>query len=215
MNLVDALGSQLSGQLPAILKPYLDFATLGARLGLGDEEETSFNDAKGSMIIREGRVYSRNLYIKSDEFDADASGSFGLDQTLDYTGKLFLSKEVSEKELKKADEDLKKALVDKRGRIIIPFTVKGTFTDPEVYPDGTYFQTIGKKYAEARIRRETEKIKEKGKEELKEEIDRIKDEGVRDVLKGILGEDKKEEQKEGEKKEEKTKPVEDLLRRFF
>jgi hypothetical protein len=90
----------------------------------------AFNAVEATFHIGQGKVFSDHLQLSGNEVTLLAKGSVGLDRSLDYNGHLVLSgQRASERGI------LAAFLRDTYGRIIVPFTVKGTVDDPKIVVD--------------------------------------------------------------------------------
>lgn len=148
--------------------------------------ETRFKEIKTSAKIEKGRVYTKEMVLTSDEFNARMDGSFGLDSTLDYKGEATLSKETSDKIISSSQggkyglSEIGGVLKDENGRIVIPFILGGTIKSPKFSLDTAQAKEKAKKMIQKKVQEEinkeikknieSEKAKElekKGKEKLK------------------------------------------------
>ncbi len=148
--------------------------------------ETKFKEMKASAKIEKGRVYTKQMTLSSEEFNARMDGSFGLDATLDYKGEAILSKDTSDKITSSSQigkygiSEIGGILKDENGRIVVPFILGGTVKSPKFSLDTAVAKEKAKKMVQKRIQEEintkikenieSEKIKElekKGKEKLK------------------------------------------------
>jgi hypothetical protein len=87
----------------------------------------SFNTVKATFHMSQGRIFSDQLHLLSKEVEILAKGYVGLDQSINYHGTLVLSGELA-----KAQGTLAKFLRDAHGRLVLPFTVKGMVSDPQI-----------------------------------------------------------------------------------
>jgi AsmA-like C-terminal region len=87
----------------------------------------SFNAAKTTFHVRHGRVFSDPLHLVQKELEILAKGDVGLDQSINYHGTLMLSGERAN-----VQGILAKFLRDARGRIVLPFTLQGMVSDPQI-----------------------------------------------------------------------------------
>jgi hypothetical protein len=117
----------------AMPKPSLE-VTIMTRLGKMTThisvQHHVFNAAEATFHIGQGKVFSDHLQLSGNDVTLLAKGYFGLDRSLDYTGNLALSgQRANERSI------LAAFLRDTYGRIIVPFTVKGTVSDPKIVVD--------------------------------------------------------------------------------
>jgi hypothetical protein len=90
----------------------------------------SFDAVKASLRIRQGGVFSDDLQLLGKEIAIRAKGYVGLDQSLSSNGTLVLSGERAS-----AQGILAQFLRDAHGHIVLPFTLKGTLSDPQILVD--------------------------------------------------------------------------------
>ena len=79
-------------------------------------KNTRVKDMKVEFTINDGRVYTKPFDIKLGEYKMNLSGSTGLDQTIDYAGKIDIPQSLGK--------------VSKLGTV--DMTIGGTFTSPKV-----------------------------------------------------------------------------------
>jgi len=123
---------------------------------------TNFNKMSGNFTIKKGIFTTPDLKMRSRDFDLNASGSFGLDSSLDYNCKIIFSQKISQNMIRKTS--FAKYLANPSGRILLPFKVRGTITKPHFSVDENYIKDILK-----------HKVKEKAKEKLEEGIQKALD----------------------------------------
>jgi uncharacterized protein involved in outer membrane biogenesis len=80
--------------------------------------------------LREGKILTDRLRLRREGVEALLSGYVGLDQTIDYTGTLFLPAKVTGR--RGVPVILRQ---DDAGRLMLPFTVHGTLSAPRVSVD--------------------------------------------------------------------------------
>jgi hypothetical protein len=86
-----------------------------------------FDTVKATFHMSQGRVFSDHLHLVRKEVEILARGYVGLDQSMYYNGTLVLSGSRAN-----AQGTLAKFLRDAHGRIVLPFTVKGMVSDPQI-----------------------------------------------------------------------------------
>jgi AsmA-like C-terminal region/Domain of Unknown Function (DUF748) len=86
-----------------------------------------FDTVKATFHMSQGHIFSDHLHLVRKEVEILAKGYVGLDQSIRYNGTLVLSGERA-----KAQGTLAKFLRDAHGRIVLPFTVKGMVSDPQI-----------------------------------------------------------------------------------
>ncbi len=104
--------------------------------------DTKFSYFGGDFRILSQRVHNQNLQLKAETLEAALGGSFGFNQTLNYTGWGLLtgkpSAEQQQQQQKKDDNPLGglrrvfgKVAQQTIGQMRVPFSVTGTFRDPK------------------------------------------------------------------------------------
>ena len=102
--------------------------------------DTKFSYFGGDFRIASQRVHSRNLDLKAETLEASLGGSFGFNQTLNYTGTgLLTGKPSAEQQQQKKDDNPLGGLRRVFGQVArqtigqmrVPFSVTGTFQDPK------------------------------------------------------------------------------------
>ena len=95
---------------------------------------TRFNYFGGDVRIAQQRVYSDALRFEADGLEATASGSFGIDKTLDYAGtgtlRTSTSKAVGSRSVGRILSDVVRGAAVALG-VRVPFSLGGTFDDPQ------------------------------------------------------------------------------------
>jgi uncharacterized protein involved in outer membrane biogenesis len=94
-------------------------------------EDNAFRAIEGDWHLRHGKFLSDHLRLRGEGTEALLRGYIGLDQTLDYTGTFMLPAKFIA--LRDAPTLLRR---DDAGRVILPFTVRGTVTAPRIAFDG-------------------------------------------------------------------------------
>jgi AsmA protein len=122
------------GKLGALARVQ-QFLSLG-QSGGGAGGELTYTSIAGDLKIGGGRVASDRIHVESSSGTIDLRGSFGLDQTLSYEGQANLTRSAS------GGQSPTDALFGVIGgvtkqnlsRLSIPFSIRGTFSDPKVGP---------------------------------------------------------------------------------
>ena len=127
------------GVLKDINLPRLVLAQLGVRgaprrmpprvAALAEGQHMPFESLAGNFTVQDGRAYSKNLLITSADYTAGAEGYVGLDKSLQWDGMLTFSSEFAQ-ELAREQPDVA-AMVDAKGRLAVPFKVRGTLGHPQ------------------------------------------------------------------------------------
>ncbi|NJD62297.1 MAG: AsmA family protein [Deltaproteobacteria bacterium] len=103
----------------------------GRAVPAGKVGETTFSDLSADFRIAGGKIRTDALRIRSDKADLDGKAALGFDRTLDFRGKVVLSKELSAK----AGGAAGRFLEDPSGRVEIPLLMTGPVTSPSVAID--------------------------------------------------------------------------------
>ncbi|MFQ5899656.1 MAG: AsmA-like C-terminal region-containing protein [Candidatus Methylomirabilia bacterium] len=94
---------------------------------------TEFDQLKGSMIIRDGKVHLDDLLIAAADWAVRGKGWVTLDRTLDVRALLVLSRQLSRDLIK--DVKAIRYLANRQGRVEIPFVLAGTLPGVTPRPD--------------------------------------------------------------------------------
>jgi uncharacterized protein YhdP len=127
------------GVLKDINLPRLVLAQLGIRgasrrlpprvAAQAEGRHTSFESLAGTFTVQDGRAYSKNLLVSAADYTAGAEGYVGLDKSLQWDGVLTFSPEFAQ-DLAREQPDIA-AMVDAKGRLAVPFKVRGTLGHPQ------------------------------------------------------------------------------------
>jgi len=90
-------------------------------------EHHAFRTIEGDWRLHEGKILTDRLRLREERMEALLQGYVGLDQSIDYTGNFFLPAQYIT--LRGASTLLRQ---DDAGRVVVPFTVKGTVTEPRI-----------------------------------------------------------------------------------
>jgi AsmA-like protein len=87
----------------------------------------AFRTIEGDWRLHQGKILTDHLRLRGEGVEALLKGYVGLDQSIEYAGDLFLPAQFS------ARRDAPTRLPqDEAGRVVVPFTVKGTVTEPRI-----------------------------------------------------------------------------------
>jgi AsmA protein len=103
---------------------------LGERAGLSIDtqfDRDPFKRIEGDWRLHQGRIMTERLRLRGEGVEAVLDGSVGLDQSIDYTGKVFVPPKFVA--LRGRPSLLPQ---DDQGRLALPFTVQGTLMAPRV-----------------------------------------------------------------------------------
>jgi len=129
---------------------------LAGYLKLKQFKEEKIKTLTNTFLVNNGRVYFEDFEAFSESGDWRATGSVGLDGSLDYLVTVELSPELS----KKIDlGDLGKFFQDDKGRMVLDFKIGGNTKSPKF--------TLSTSRAEKRFQEEIKEQKEKLREDLK------------------------------------------------
>ena len=93
-------------------------------------DSMTFEQLDTSLTLANGRLATPDLTLAGQDATLEASGALGFDKTLFYRGRFVLQSSLVEK-LGTAG----RYLADASGRVVVPFRVSGTITDPKVAID--------------------------------------------------------------------------------
>jgi uncharacterized protein involved in outer membrane biogenesis len=127
-NLVQLAFSKLSG-LPGMsnLRVPARFAALARK------KETPFDSLTATFTMKQGRIYSKDLLLSTADYSIGADGSIGLDKTMKFNATLVLSPQFTQ-ELAQEYKNIR-YLVDRKGRLTVPFRVEGMLPRIQAKPD--------------------------------------------------------------------------------
>lgn len=122
------------GKLPGISSG----GALGALAGGLNLKEIPYRTITGDLNVASERVASKDIHLDSPQGTIDLQGSFGLDSTLNYEGKVALASSGAVGGGQGAAGIVTGVLgqVLKRdvGKVTVPVSIRGTFADPKVMP---------------------------------------------------------------------------------
>ena len=105
-------------------------------------ESTTFEKLDTSLRLAEGALTTPDLTLSGRDAAVEAAGSLGLDKSLSYRGRVVLQPSLVES-LGTAG----RYIADARGRVVLPFQVSGTITDPKVAVDTSVLMDLGRRLA--------------------------------------------------------------------
>ena len=140
---------------------------ISSYLKMNEFKEEKIRTLTNSFKVNYGRVYFEDFEALSQSGDWKATGSVGLDGSLDYSVNVVLSPELSSRiDL----GDLTKFFQDDKGRMVLDFKIEGNAKSPKF--------TISTARAEKKFQQEIQKQKDKATEDLKKKAG--------DLLKGLF-----------------------------
>ena len=135
-----------------------------------DLAERSFNAMKGTLKIKQGKVYSNDLKLWGPDLEFLGKGFLGLDQSLQFDGAALLLGKLAKSFGKKAE-----FLLDKEGRIRLPLAIQGTVTRPQIALSERNLTDLARKAL-------TDKIEKKATKQLGKLLDKNVPGGVPEEL---------------------------------
>ncbi|MGH7769886.1 MAG: AsmA family protein [Candidatus Binatia bacterium] len=127
-NLMQLVFANVSG-LPGIAK-----LRVPARFAaLAQNKDTPFESLTATFTVKQGRIYSKDLLLATADYNIMAEGSIGLDQTMKWEAMLLMSPQFTQELV----QEFKNAryLVDRRGRLVVPFRAEGKLPRVQAKPD--------------------------------------------------------------------------------
>jgi len=144
-----------NGKLVTTGAVFSAFSELGSRLGKTVDKEQALKDLMSKVIVRDGRVFTDSLKsVMGGLGNLALIGSYGFDETLDYSGMLSLS-EVSGGQLGAVgklfgQKDTK--------QVNVPFKIGGTILSPRVEID---YEALGKQLGENLLNQAVDRLKKR------------------------------------------------------
>lgn len=140
---------------------------ISSYLKMNEFKEEKIRTLTNSFKVNNERVYFEDFEALSQSGDWKATGSVGMDGSLDYSVNVVLSPELSSRiDL----GDLTKFFQDDKGRMVLDFKIEGNAKSPKF--------TISTVRAEKKFQQEIQKQKDKATEDLKKKAG--------DLLKGLF-----------------------------
>jgi len=155
--------------------------TLSTFLGIEELRTIEINEAKGTVIIKNGTAKLQSIF-SSDDLSMDPSGNIGLDETLDLAFDLKLSPRLTDKVM--LNSSISSYIKDEEEWGTIPLKVLGTFSAPSYSIDAA---KAGKRVIEKKAGKLLEDILNKDKDKTeKSEEENDSDNQLEDVLKKLF-----------------------------
>jgi hypothetical protein len=115
----------------------------------GGWEHTSFRTVDADWHLRQGKILTDHLRLRGEAVEALLKGHVGLDQSIEYAGDLFLPAKLI------APRGTPAILrQDDAGRVVLPFTVKGTVTAPRLSFDEKSLVDLAKEGLTDKVRKQ-------------------------------------------------------------
>ena len=115
---------------------------------------TGFKDLRGDVRIENGRIHSKGLVLKSDDFSVFGEGWVSLDRQLDLKTNIVLSPSATQNIVREAS--VIKYLTNDKGQLEIPLAWTGALTSPTLSPD---IDALSKKIQDSAIDAGVDKLK--------------------------------------------------------
>ena len=141
-------------------------------------QSSKFQELAGRFTIENGKVIFPETSMASSGDLVQMSGTVGLDQTLDLSGKYLLSKENTEGWITNAK--LRPYLTDKGGRFIVPFKITGELKSPMILPDVAY---VGELAGKALAGVAKEEVKARATQEIQQAAPQVQQKAEEEVKK--------------------------------
>jgi uncharacterized protein involved in outer membrane biogenesis len=135
---------------------------------LFSSNNTVFKDLRGDIRIENGRVHSKGLIMKTEEFSIAGDGWVSFDQQMNLNAKILLSPQTTQKWVN--DVNVLKYLTNDRGQLEIPISLSGGLVKPQLLVD---YNALSKKIQSSMV--------DAGVDALKGEVE----DQVKDFLKGF------------------------------
>ncbi len=103
-------------------------------------ESTKFSKLETSLALVGGRVSTPDLTLEGADVSGSASGSLGLDRTLDYSGRIVLGPSIV-----KSFGKTGRYIADSEGRVALPFRASGPIASPKVTIDESIVLVLGRR----------------------------------------------------------------------
>jgi hypothetical protein len=103
-------------------------------------ESAKFSKLETSLALVGGRVSTPDLTLEGADVSGSASGSLGLDRTLDYSGRIVLGPSIVRSFGKTG-----RYIADSEGRVALPFRASGPIASPKVAIDESIVLDLGRR----------------------------------------------------------------------
>jgi uncharacterized protein involved in outer membrane biogenesis len=116
-----ATGSKIAVRLPASLTESLN------------RSDTPFDAVKANFTLDQQLIRTDNLLLSTPDYEIMAAGWIAFDRTTRWNGLLILSPQITQEFVR--ENKMIRYLLDRRGRMAVPFKVEGTFPTLRARPD--------------------------------------------------------------------------------
>lgn len=129
-NLVERVLSKVT--LPGV--PNLISSRMPARYNaILQRKDTPFETLAATFTVKQGRIYSDDLSLVTPDYSVRGEGSIGFDRTTKWDATLAMSAQFTQEILK--EHKNARYMVDRQGRLAVPFRLDGTLPYVQVRPD--------------------------------------------------------------------------------
>lgn len=130
-NLVEQVLSKVTG-LPGISN--LVSSRLPSRTSmLFKRRDTPFDTLAATFTVQQGRIHTKDLFLATPDYNISGEGWVGLDKTMKWKATLVLSPQLTQ-ELIEEHKNIR-YIVDRQGRLAIPFRLEGALPNVKAKPD--------------------------------------------------------------------------------
>jgi hypothetical protein len=127
-NLMQLVFANVSG-LPGIAR-----LRVPARFAaLAQNKDTAFESLTATFMVKQGRIYSKDLLLSTADYHIMADGSIGVDETMKWDATLVMSPQFTQELVQEYRNA--RYLTDRRGRLVVPFRVEGKLPRIQAKPD--------------------------------------------------------------------------------
>ena len=124
---------------------------------------TAFQDLKGEISISDGKLHSKGLVLRTDDYSLRGDGWISFDKSIELATSIVFSNQVTQDIVRELQ--VAKYLTNEQGRLEIPLTLTGPLTRPKVAPD---LEVIGNKLRSGALGSSVDQLKGQVKGGLKD-----------------------------------------------
>jgi hypothetical protein len=140
----DAGTADTSTRLPATLA------------GLIERQDTPFDSLRANFTLEHERLRTDNLVLLTPDYTITGAGWVGFDRTMKWNGLFVLSPRLTQ-ELQREYKSIR-YLLDRRGRLAIPFSVEGKLSNVKIRPENRALaQALGSRTSANELERSMER----------------------------------------------------------
>lgn len=129
-NLVQQVLSRVIG-LPGISN--LISSRVASRYPFLKRRDTPFDTLEAFFNIGKGQIHTRRLFLSTPDYSIEGKGSTGFDKTIKWKASLIMSSQFTQ-DLIQEHKNVR-YMVDRQGRLAIPFGLEGTLPSVQPRPD--------------------------------------------------------------------------------